>query len=223
MKEVDKEKELLEHEKQKKNIRIKKIIRVLNKIRTQKTKKTVRTRSTSTRRKSKVENKEALLEIKEYKFEKFEIKEHKPEIKEAKIEYEGYGGFNHPGGPVEQRLAALEAAMTKLLHFIPENLRSDLTQGALKQEADAPNEGAKPEEHKPSLTRKARTSNEPRDIVTALDGGPPPDPNNPCVSGKSVAIAARLPLRVCDLAGGSGHYLGGRRRRPPHHSGAVRN
>jgi hypothetical protein len=96
-------------------------------------------------------HKEIKLEIKEQKFEKFEkfeIKEHKNEIKEIKWEYEGYGGINDPGGPVEQRVAALEAAVTKLLHFIPENLRPDLTQGALKQEPDAPKGPAKADEPK---------------------------------------------------------------------------
>jgi hypothetical protein len=39
-------------------------------------------------------------------------------------------------GPVEQRLAAVEATLSQLLHFIPENLRPDLTQGALRQETD---------------------------------------------------------------------------------------
>ncbi len=105
-------------------------------------------------------HKEIKLEIKEHKLEKFEkieIKEHKFEIKEIKWEYEGYGGINDPGGPVEQRLAALEAAMTKLLHFIPENLRPDLTQGALKQEADAPKEAAKPEEHKAEPHQKGKS------------------------------------------------------------------
>ena len=43
---------------------------------------------------------------------------------------------------MEQRLAALEAAVTQLLHFIPENLRPDLSQGALKQEPDAAKQGA---------------------------------------------------------------------------------
>lgn len=83
------------------------------------------------------------------KLEKVEIKEHKEffkELKVEKLEYEhliGYGpGYGPPGGPVEQRLAALEAAVTQLLHFIPENLRPDLTQGALKQEPDAAKQGA---------------------------------------------------------------------------------
>jgi hypothetical protein len=75
--------------------------------------------------------------------EKTEIKEHKEFFKEIKLEkfekleYEHLIGYGSPGGPVEQRLAALEAAVTQLLHFIPENLRPDLSQGALKQEPDA--------------------------------------------------------------------------------------
>jgi hypothetical protein len=89
------------------------------------------------------------LEIKEVKHEikeiKHEIKEFKNELKEFKLEkefkvekyeYETLPGSTDPGGPVEQRLASLEAAVTQLLHFIPENLRPDLTQGALKQEPD---------------------------------------------------------------------------------------
>jgi hypothetical protein len=97
-------------------------------------------------------HKEIKSEIKE-KPEKYEIKE-KAEIKEfkhekfekfEKLEYEhllGYGQSYGPGGPVEQRLAALEAAVTQLLHFIPEHLRPDLSQGALKQEPDAGKPGA---------------------------------------------------------------------------------
>ncbi|HXY78838.1 MAG TPA: hypothetical protein VEH47_08490 [Candidatus Acidoferrales bacterium] len=91
--------------------------------------------------------KEIKAEIKEFKHEKIEIKE-KFEIKEfkhekfEKFEYEGVVGFGPPGGPVEQRVAALEAAVAQLLHFIPENLRPDLSQGALKQEPDAAKQGA---------------------------------------------------------------------------------
>ena len=70
--------------------------------------------------------------------EKIEIKEFKHE----KAEYEGIPGGTYPGGPVEQRLTALESAVSQLLHFIPENLRPDLTQGALKQEPDAAKPGA---------------------------------------------------------------------------------
>jgi hypothetical protein len=89
------------------------------------------------------------IEIKEYVHEgkhlKNEIKEIKIEIKEykqEKAEYEGIPGGGYPGGPVEQRLTALESAVSQLLHFIPENLRPDLSQGALKQESDAAKPGA---------------------------------------------------------------------------------
>ena len=37
----------------------------------------------------------------------------------------------------EQRLAAVESALAQLTHFIPENLRPDLSKGALKQEPQA--------------------------------------------------------------------------------------
>jgi hypothetical protein len=107
--------------------------------------------------------KEVKLEIKEIKHEKIEIKEHKHEkfeIKEVKLEkvekleYEGVlGGIGDPGGPVEQRLAALEAAVSQLMHFIPENLRPDLSQGALKQEPEAGKE-AKPSEPKEPAKKK---------------------------------------------------------------------
>lgn len=95
----------------------------------------------------KIEIKEKI-EFKEYKHEKFE-----------KLEYDhliGYGpGYGAPGGPVEQRLAALEAAVTQLLHFIPEHLRPDLSQGALKQEPDAAKQGA-------AGTAKAQEAKEPQ-------------------------------------------------------------
>lgn len=39
-------------------------------------------------------------------------------------------------GPVEDRLSALEATVAQLMHFIPENLRPDLSKGALRQEPD---------------------------------------------------------------------------------------
>ena len=43
-----------------------------------------------------------------------------------------------PGDPAtEQRLAAMESALAQLTHFIPENLRPDLSKGALKQEPQA--------------------------------------------------------------------------------------
>jgi hypothetical protein len=94
-----------------------------------------------------------------------ETKEHKDFIKEIKLEkfekleYEhliGYGpGYGVPGGPVEQRLAALEAAVTQLLHFIPENLRPDLSRGALKQEPDVA-------QHRSAGTAKAPESKDPQ-------------------------------------------------------------
>jgi hypothetical protein len=91
--------------------------------------------------KPEVKEKNEKIEIKE----KFEFKEYKHE-KFEKLEYEhllGYGpGYGAPGGPVEQRVAALEAVVTQLLHFIPEHLRPDLSQGALKQEPDAAKQGA---------------------------------------------------------------------------------
>lgn len=101
-------------------------------------------------------HKEVKLEIKEIKHEKIEIKEHKIEYKEyknEKIEFEGVVGFPQPGGPVEQRLATLEATVAQLLHFIPENLRPDLSQGALKQEPDA----AKPAEPKAEPHQKGKS------------------------------------------------------------------
>jgi len=107
------------------------------------------------------ETKDIKNEVKEHKLE---IKEYKHEVKEKhekiekieKIEYERYPvGPIDPGGPVEsgsvgERLSALEAAVTQLLHFIPADLRPDLTQGALKQEPDTAKEAApKATEHKP--------------------------------------------------------------------------
>jgi hypothetical protein len=75
------------------------------------------------------------------KFEKFE--------KHEKSEFELPGGFPVlPGDPLmEQRVVALESAMAQLMHFIPENLRPDLSQGALKQEPAA---AAPPDEPAPS-------------------------------------------------------------------------
>jgi len=102
----------------------------------------------------KLEVKEIKLE-KEHKIEKFEAKE-----KIEKLEYETLPGSGDPGGPVEQRLAALEAAVTQLLHFIPEELRPDLSQGALKQEPDAGKAAAagadKPAEPKAGAHHKAK-------------------------------------------------------------------
>ena len=45
--------------------------------------------------------------------------------------------YGQSGDPYAQRIAALEATVAQLVHFIPAELRPDLTQGALKQEPDA--------------------------------------------------------------------------------------
>jgi hypothetical protein len=90
------------------------------------------------------------LSFKEFKVEKYEIKEYKHEIKEHKYEIkeiekipiEGKvltdGPYNpgQGGDPYAQRLAALEATVAQLVHFIPAELRPDLSQGALKQEPE---------------------------------------------------------------------------------------
>jgi hypothetical protein len=84
---------------------------------------------------------------KEFKVEKYEIKEHK-DIKEHDKPpfFEGKHLVDFPtyptagGDPYAQRLAALEATVAQLVHFIPAELRPDLSQGALKQEPDAPSE-----------------------------------------------------------------------------------
>ncbi len=88
---------------------------------------------------------------KEFKVEKYEIKEYKHEIKEFKHESKEVeklpfetkqfsdGPYNpvQGGDPYAQRLAVLEATVAQLVHFIPAELRPDLSQGALKQEPDA--------------------------------------------------------------------------------------
>ena len=80
--------------------------------------------------------------------EKFEKLEHKEKLE--KIEHlEKFrpengpkdlvdtGPLSNPGGPVEQRLAALESAVSTLQHFITSDKRPDLSRGALKSEPDA--------------------------------------------------------------------------------------
>jgi len=75
------------------------------------------------------------------KFEKFEVKEFDKVIYDVKyLEVPVIG----PVGPgpvegqaLEERLSALESAVSQLVHFIPENLRPDLSKGALHQEPDA--------------------------------------------------------------------------------------
>jgi hypothetical protein len=54
---------------------------------------------------------------------------------------------------IAQRLAALEATMAQLLHFIPANMRPDLATGALAQESDADKTSApKSEPGAPSIS-----------------------------------------------------------------------
>jgi hypothetical protein len=98
--------------------------------------------------------KDVLKELKIEKLEKFEKIEIK-EIKEWDVAGPGQVG---PGDPVEQRVAALEATVTQLLHFIPADLRPDLSTGALntpetrrkgEQSGDKPaKEGNQPEKDK---------------------------------------------------------------------------
>ena|ERR1700761_1814417 len=53
-----------------------------------------------------------------------------------------------PGDPIEQRLAAIESALAQLVHFIPQELRPDLSKGALKQEPDEKTKSAESEKKK---------------------------------------------------------------------------
>jgi hypothetical protein len=74
------------------------------------------------------------------KFEKFEVKEFDKVIYDVKYFEVPVVGPVGPG-PVEgqalqDRLSALENAVSQLVHFIPENLRPDLSKGALHQEPD---------------------------------------------------------------------------------------
>ncbi|MBS0276693.1 MAG: hypothetical protein JSR81_03660 [Proteobacteria bacterium] len=74
------------------------------------------------------------------KHEKFEIKEWDKYLRDHIF----VAGPAHvgPGDPVmTQRVEALEATVAQLLHFIPETMRPDLTQGALAQETDKPTQG----------------------------------------------------------------------------------
>jgi hypothetical protein len=81
--------------------------------------------------------------------------------KYEKLEFEKYGlekaqfdgkDLVEGGIPVQpgvdpglaQRVATLESVVTQLTHFIPENLRPDLSKGALKQEPDISPPSAKP-------------------------------------------------------------------------------
>jgi hypothetical protein len=88
---------------------------------------------------------------KEQKHEKLE-KEHKDiakeHIKDTDIKPTAWAGS--PFVPAQTdpqllaRIAALEEAVGKLLHFIPAESRPDLSRGALKDEPDAPTDGAPP-------------------------------------------------------------------------------
>ena len=76
-------------------------------------------------------------------YHKIEFDKHYVIDKQPTWEYTAGPVAVAPGVPVEQRLAALEAAMAQLMHFIPQELRPDLSKGALKQEP-----AEKPEEEK---------------------------------------------------------------------------
>ena len=101
------------------------------------------------------------LEFKEHKNEKLEIKERKEKIevkenKREKLELEKHQALEknfaqeikprevirdiinptEAGGAIEQRLAAIEAGLAQLEHFIGQGLRPDLSQGALTEEPD---------------------------------------------------------------------------------------
>src|SRR5438045_80660 len=69
-------------------------------------------------------------DFKEFKFEKVEKfeKHEKFEIKEWDVAGPAQVG---PGDPVEQRVAALEATVAQLMHFIPAEMRPNLSTGAL--------------------------------------------------------------------------------------------
>jgi hypothetical protein len=87
----------------------------------------------------------------EHKEAKIEKVEHKELVKIEKLEHKEVSKFEHgekpptseagfpgnPGGPVEERLAALEQTVASLSHFITEGQRPDLSRGALKAEPDA--------------------------------------------------------------------------------------
>ena len=72
---------------------------------------------------------EKIIKDKDFKTEKHEFKEWK-DVRE----FVAGPGVVGPGDPVEQRLAALEATLGQLLHFIPQELRPDLSTGALSAE-----------------------------------------------------------------------------------------
>jgi hypothetical protein len=93
---------------------------------------------------------------KEFKVEKFEKQEKFEKFEKIEIkEWEFQPGSIDPGGPVEQRLAAIEATLSQLVHFIPANLRPDLTTGALVQE-EAEKKPAGGKAKRPARKRKAK-------------------------------------------------------------------
>lgn len=71
--------------------------------------------------------------------EKFEHKEKPEKLEHKEIEkyiLEKFQEQVNPGGPVEQRLTALEQTVASLHHFITTGQRPDLTKGALTNEPD---------------------------------------------------------------------------------------
>lgn len=78
---------------------------------------------------------------KEFKIEKVEIaekfytKEKEFHIDKSEPDVAGPGPVG-PEDPVEARVGALEAAVSQLVHFIPAQLRPDLSTGALAEEED---------------------------------------------------------------------------------------
>jgi hypothetical protein len=72
--------------------------------------------------------------------EKIEKLEHPEKIRieiGGKDLVDNTGTVFNPGGPIEQRVAALENAIASLQHFITSDKRPDLSRGALKSEPDA--------------------------------------------------------------------------------------
>jgi hypothetical protein len=87
-----------------------------------------------------VKDKPEKTETKELKDKEKDIKEQFEKQIDKQLEKGREGGLLGPGAPgagyVEARLAALEAAVAQIGHFISSELRPDLSQGALSAEAD---------------------------------------------------------------------------------------